>query len=772
VDKAVKEEKRARRQGLPSDQIKEFSRKKKKAIKDARRADWRRAVHEAKDKGRGIWGLVRWAKERSHLPSEPPTVPPLARASRPREPATTFEDKVTAFYERFCPPEPEGSDIGVQDRDYPAEVEPMPQVTEGMVVDALAKMAPFKAPGADGIAMGFLQAMGKPIVCALQSLTQACWDWQYVPDVFRIARIVPLRKLGRGKYWEVKNWRPISLLNTIGKVMEAVTARCLQDIAENHGLLPNTQMGARREHSTETAIDMLLSQIRTTWASGGVATLLSMDMTGAYDHVIKDRLTHILREKGVPAGLTGWVHSFMSNRRTTFMFDGQESELLNIAAGIPQGSPISPILFLFYNSELLDICNPRDIRVHGLGFVDDVNLIAWGKTTRGNCNNLERVHERCLEWADRHGAQFAPDKYELMHLTRSPRRFDLDQTLQLGEIVKRPVVEVRVLGLILDPKLQWMAHTKHLIEKMATQKNALTRLTGSTWGIPMLQARQVYTMVIRPAIAHAAHAWHQPDTDKGRGTTPTRRLQKVQNECLRVVTGGFKATPIKSLETLAHVPPLDLYLSSRVAIYRKKARDSGMDDLIRKKCNRIRSSLRGPRGCADREKVGHPYTVRKGWVEEWVGTEQENGGGGRSTKETLQGKWEDRWRAAARNTSEAIQQPPDKRVLLLHEGLHKAESSVLTQVRTGKIGLADFLHRIGVPEATSPACACGYERETARHTTVFCPRYRATRNQLLVDGRLDFKRLLTEKEGVSKLTRWWIRSGRLNQFQLANELIT
>jgi hypothetical protein len=113
---------------------------------------------------------------------------------------------------------------------------------------------------------------------------------------------------------------------------------------------------------------------------------------------------------------------------------------------------------------------------------------------------------------------------------------------------------------------------------------------------------------------------------------------------------------------------------------------------------------------------------------------------------------------------------PDKRVLLLHEGLHKAESSIFTQIRTGKIGLADFLHRIAVPEATT-ACACGYERETARHTTVFCPRYRATRNQLLIDGRLDFKRLLTEKEGVSKLTRWWLRSGKLNQFQLANELI-
>jgi hypothetical protein len=116
-----------------------------------------------------------------------------------------------------------------------------------------------------------------------------------------------------------------------------------------------------------------------------------------------------------------------------------------------------------------------------------------------------------------------------MHLTRSPRRFDLDQTLQLREIVKRPVVEVRVLGLILDPKLQC------IVGKMATQKNTLTtvpRLTGSTWGIPMLQARQVYTMVIRLAI------WHQPDTDKGYGTTPTRKLQKVQNGYPRQTPGN------------------------------------------------------------------------------------------------------------------------------------------------------------------------------------------------------------------------------------------
>ncbi|KAF7160205.1 hypothetical protein CNMCM6106_007641 [Aspergillus hiratsukae] len=64
----------------------------------------------------------------------------------------------------------------------------------------------------------------------------------------------------------------------------------------------------------------------------------------------------------------------------------------------------------------------------------------------------------------------------------------------------------------------------------------------------------------------------------------------------------------------------------------------------------------------------------------------------------LRTRWEERWRAAPRSAAEAVPQPPDARVLQLHEGLHKAESSILTQLRTGKIGLADFLHKAGVPE--------------------------------------------------------------------------
>ncbi|MGH7238586.1 MAG: hypothetical protein ACREHG_00820 [Candidatus Saccharimonadales bacterium] len=71
----------------------------------------------------------------------------------------------------------------------------------------------------------------------------------------------------------------------------------------------------------------------------------------------------------------------MTDWRATLWFENKKSKVYTIQAGIPQGSPILPILFLFYNLELIEACNPQYGRVSGLGFVDDVNVLAWGQST-------------------------------------------------------------------------------------------------------------------------------------------------------------------------------------------------------------------------------------------------------------------------------------------------------------------------------------------------------------------------------------------------------
>lgn len=143
------------------------------------------------------------------------------------------------------------------------------------------------------------------MIDALRILTQASWDWQHVPRPFRTAKTVVHRKQRKEKYTAAKSWRPIALLNTLGKVCEAVTAKYLQNLAEDQGMLPREQMGARKGRSTETAIGLLLAQIRTVFKGKGVASVLSMDVSGAFDHVVRERLIDILRRKRVPESLVG-----------------------------------------------------------------------------------------------------------------------------------------------------------------------------------------------------------------------------------------------------------------------------------------------------------------------------------------------------------------------------------------------------------------------------------------------------------------------------------
>ena len=121
--------------------------------------------------------------------------------------------------------------------------------------------------------------------------------------------------------------------------------------------IDKSEMGARRGRSTETAAASLLARVRAAWDSvGAVASVLALDVSRAFDRVLKEQLIWALRQRGLPQAVYNWVFSFMSDQQTTLAFDGQKSPAFSFMTGIPQGSPLSPILFLFYNAELFEWC--------------------------------------------------------------------------------------------------------------------------------------------------------------------------------------------------------------------------------------------------------------------------------------------------------------------------------------------------------------------------------------------------------------------------------
>lgn len=133
--------------------------------------------------------------------------------------------------------------------------------------------------------------------------------------------------------------------------------------------------------------------------------------------------------------------------------------------------------------------------------------------------------------------------------------------------------------------------------------------------------------------------------------------------------------------------------------------------------------------------------------------------------------WEGYRTGIPENERTPAQGPEDwKTRRTLHRNLAKAESSALIQMRTEKIGLAQFLFRCRVPGVHTASCECGWPKQDTRHILIFCPRLGRFRPTLLESaGTSDLRRMLTTPKGARASARWLIQSGLLGQYSLAKE---
>ena len=375
-----------------------------------------------------------------------------------------------------------------------------------------------------------------------------------------------LRKLGKPSYSDPAAYRPIALLNTLGKVLEAIIAGRISALAERYSLLPDEQYGARPGRSTEDALLNLQETIHAEWirAPRAVVSILSLDVSKAFDRVSHERLLHNLRKRRIPDLLVGWVKSFLGNRETAFRIGSYTSFQRVTSCGIPQGSPLSPILYLFYSADLIEGCRQARNNASVLGFVDDINIVVYGESDKSNCKRLQEVHRHCERWARKHGSSFNVSKYQLLHLARTRKR--LHASIDVDGIEVQPTNTLRLLGVHLDKTLSGKAHLKAIQNKIPVLIAALETLSGSVWGALLARCRQVYLEAIRQALAYGAVVWLQLDKTFSVRKGMAAKIQAMQGQCLRVATGAYKATPTEALEAEIGVEPLDLYCSKRASI--------------------------------------------------------------------------------------------------------------------------------------------------------------------------------------------------------------
>jgi hypothetical protein len=204
-----------------------------------------------------------------------------------------------------------------------------------------------------------------------------------------------------------------------------------------------------------------------------------------------------------------------------------------------------------------------------------------------------------------HGASFAPHKYVLVHFPKKKRYLPITP-LELPTFTLHPSPHARVLGLILDSKLSWHPHISLIKSKLRTQTFALIRLTFSTWGAPFSSCCLLYTYIVRFAITYASTVWYSTLGTPYACKYVLKDLMLLQNNCLRAISGAYRATPIRKLEVEVGVLPLGIQLDSIQARFRVRLEESEAAGAIREAVEKVERWIGGGWGtcCWEKEKEG------------------------------------------------------------------------------------------------------------------------------------------------------------------------
>lgn len=263
-----------------------------------------------------------------------------------------------------------------------------------------------------------------------------------------------------------RSYRPIALLSVLGKGLERILAKRLSWISVREKILACQQFGALPRRSAIDLTTCITHDIERALNESRTASILTLDVKGAFDSVLPGRLIRRLREQGWPINIIKWVTSFATDRTVQIHLDGETGPIQNISCGLPQGSPISLILFMLYISPLFKMGNSSK----KFGFADDLAILATNDSFLDNCSSLSDSLRETVEWGLSEGILFDQGKLELQHFSR--RRKDKNPCTNLSVrygnmkvLEKTNVPYTRWLGVYFDKSLSFKWHVRILAEK-------------------------------------------------------------------------------------------------------------------------------------------------------------------------------------------------------------------------------------------------------------------------------------------------------------------
>ena len=241
-------------------------------------------------------------------------------------------------------------------------------IDEDAINKIIYNLPPKSSSGCDGISTKLLKVIAPVIIKPLTLLINQVLNTGTFPDKLKIAKVIPIFKKGDPSLFE--NYRPISLLPAISKVLEKIIALQLSSYFEKNKLLFDNQYGFRPKHSTEHAALELIDRITPKMDTNEIPLNIFLDLSKAFDTIDHSILLNKLKYYGLKGSTLNLFQSYLSNRKQYTEIEDTTSTILPIQVGVPQGSILGTILFIIYVNDLPQCSNKFDF----IMYADDTTL--------------------------------------------------------------------------------------------------------------------------------------------------------------------------------------------------------------------------------------------------------------------------------------------------------------------------------------------------------------------------------------------------------------
>jgi hypothetical protein len=425
------------------------------------------------------------------------------------------------------------------------------EITEEELREAVKKMASRNvAPGPDGIP-GRIWALTYHLMAPrLRYLSNRCLAEGKYPKIWKTARLVLLKKEGRPPD-SPSAYRPICLLDEVGKLLERVIAARLERHMRRESGWHDRQYGFRRSRSTVDAVERM-RETTTDFTSGrGVALAVSLDISNAFNTIPWHRILESLRSSGTPEYLVGVIKAYLDNRWIGYV-SKRGSERRRVERGVPQGSVLGPILWITAYDRVLRSPRPQGTEV--VCYADDTLVIAGDRWWHETANLAEDAVACVMREIKKLELRVSPAKSEMLGFydarRRGPPPPDLGIDIDGGRVMVRRTM--KYLGLTIDDQWTFEPHFQQLVPRVAQAANALCGLLPNLGG-GGLGVRRLYEGVVRSRVLYGAPVWAEGLNRNSRCKSLLRSLHRRM--AIRIIR-GYRTVSYTSATVLAASPPL------------------------------------------------------------------------------------------------------------------------------------------------------------------------------------------------------------------------